>query len=153
MTAPHTIFGCVAILVSDLERSTRFYCDALGFAERATTRPNGGASGVTARFVEKNGTVIELVELASPPPPDQSDRPMSRTGILSHLAFNVADLAQVAVAVVAKGGQILDQTRASLDLAGLGPVEIVYARDPDGIWIELLSVDEAARLRYGGLAE
>ena len=153
MSAPHAIFGCVAILVTDLERSTRFYCDALGFTQRATTRPNGGASGVTARFVEKNGTVIELVELASPPPPDQSTQPMSRTGMLSHLAFNVADLAATEAAVTANGGTVLEGSRAAMQLEGLGPVEILYARDPDGIWIELLSVDEAARLRYGGLAD
>ena len=151
MTAPHSIFTVMAITVADLDRATRFYRDAFGFIERNTTRPNGGAAGVAARFIQKDATVIELVEFTTPLPPNRSELPMGQAGTVSHIVFNVADLRETEAAVLASGGTIVDSTRVAMELAGLGPVEIVYARDPDGAWIELCSIDEAARLRYGGL--
>jgi catechol 2,3-dioxygenase-like lactoylglutathione lyase family enzyme len=151
MTAPRSFFGVMAITVANLDRSTRFYRDALGFTERNTTSPGGGSFGVTARFLEKDGVVLEIVEFASPPPSENSLQPMGRMGILSHLAFNVGSLAETEAAIVASGGAVVEPTRLSMELSGFGPVEIVYARDPDGIWIELISVDEATRRRYVGL--
>ena len=145
------IFGITALCITDLERSTRFSCDALGYRELTTTSPNGGALGVTARFLDLDGRALELVEFVNAPPAEQSEYPMGHTGLISHLAYNVADLAATEAAVIAAGGTIAEFTRNDMDLEGLGKCTIVYARDPDGIWIELISVDEAARRRYVGL--
>jgi catechol 2,3-dioxygenase-like lactoylglutathione lyase family enzyme len=151
MSAPLSFFGVTAITVADLDRSTRFYRDALGFTERNTTSPGGGSFGVTARFLEKDGVVLEIVEFVSPPPAEGALQPMGRLGMLSHLAFNVGNLAEVEAAIQASGGTIVEPTRLSMELTGFGPVEIIYARDPDGIWIELISIDEAKRRRYVGI--
>ncbi|MBB4632681.1 VOC family protein [Sphingosinicella soli] len=146
-----TIFAITALCITDLERSTRFYCDALGYRALTTTRPDGGALGVSARFLDLDGRMLELVEFRDSPPPEKADFPVSRTGLISHLAYNVANLAETEAAVVAAGGTIAELTRSQMQLEGLGSCTIIYVRDPDGIWIELISVDEAARRRYVGL--
>jgi len=147
------VYCITAISVSDIEKSTRFYNAAFGYRALKTTTPDNGAAGVTARFIELGGAVLELVEFRDPPPPEQTEVPMSRVGLLSHLAFNVDNLADTEAAIEAAGGSVAEATRMHMELAGLGQCEIVYARDPDGIWLELLSVDDARRRRYVGFTE
>jgi catechol 2,3-dioxygenase-like lactoylglutathione lyase family enzyme len=98
------VYCITAISVSDVEKSTQFYNAAFGYRALKTTRPDNGAAGVTARFIELGGSVLELVEFRDPPPPEQTEFPMSRVGLLSHLAFNVNNLADTEAAVKAAGG-------------------------------------------------
>jgi catechol 2,3-dioxygenase-like lactoylglutathione lyase family enzyme len=88
-----------------------------------------------AIYLERDGTVIELLHFASPAStgdPDET-RPVNRHG-LTHLSFQVEDMETVLADVTRCGGRTLDDTRiaASADTAA------IFCTDPDGTLIELV---------------
>jgi catechol 2,3-dioxygenase-like lactoylglutathione lyase family enzyme len=132
----------VAISVSDLDKSTRFY-QALGFAAGDRHEiPSGlaqktlGAPADTkldVRFVSRNGMYVELVHLAPPAPKPASAGSAAQLG-LANLAFRVDDVSRVAALVKANGGAVLESTRTAI-----GPgIEAVFCTDPDGAKLELV---------------
>jgi catechol 2,3-dioxygenase-like lactoylglutathione lyase family enzyme len=132
----------VAISVSDLEKSTKFY-QALGFtAGDRHEIPAGLAQktlGVSAdtkidvRFVIANGMYVELVHLTPPASKPASAGSGSQLG-LANFAFRVDDVDRVAKIVKDNGGAVLDATRTAL-----GPgIEAVFCIDPDGTKLELV---------------
>ncbi|HEX4508418.1 MAG TPA: VOC family protein [Alphaproteobacteria bacterium] len=132
----------VAISVSDLEKSTKFY-QALGFtAGDRHEIPAGLAQktlGVSAdtkidvRFVIANGMYVELVHLSPPASKPASTGSGSQLG-LANFAFRVDNLDRVAKIVKDNGGAVLDATRTAL-----GPgIEAVFCTDPDGTKLELV---------------
>jgi len=132
----------VAISVSDLEKSTKFY-QALGFtAGDRHEIPPGLAQktlGVPAdtkldvRFVISNGMYVELVHLAPPAPKPASAGSGAQLG-LANFAFRVDDVSRVAKIVKDNGGTVLEATRTPL-----GPgIEAVFCTDPDGTKLELV---------------
>jgi catechol 2,3-dioxygenase-like lactoylglutathione lyase family enzyme len=132
----------VAISVSDLDKSTKFY-QALGFtAGDRHEIPPGLAQktlGVSAetkldvRFVISNGMYVELVHLAPPAPKPASAGSGAQRG-LANFAFRVDDIDRVAGIVKDNGGAVLDATRTPL-----GPgIEAVFCTDPDGTKLELV---------------
>jgi lactoylglutathione lyase len=140
-----TTFSHFGICVSDLERSMRFYCEALGFApaESHTVGDEFGRlmelDGVALRsqFVRRQGVAIELLHYASPPPIGEPiRRPMNQLG-LTHLSVRVDDVDAVAAIVESLGGTVLVETRTTFDLSGV-PLDFVYCTDPDGVRIELM---------------
>ena len=136
------------ICVSDLDRSLRFYCEALGFRP-AEVYEVGDAFGrlmeldgvrLRSQFIEGEGGVrIELLYFASPPPNgERSRRPLNRYGI-SHLSFHVDDVDAVAEKIRRFGGEVHDHTRTTLGKPGGAP-DFVYCSDPDGTRIELMKL-------------
>ena len=132
----------VAISVSDLEKSTKFY-EALGFtAGDRHEIPAGLAQktlGVSAdtkidvRFVISNGMYVELVHLTPPASKPASAGSGSQLG-LANFAFRVDSIDRVAKIVTDNGGKVLDATRTAL-----GPgIEAVFCTDPDGTKLELV---------------
>ena len=132
----------VAISVTDLEKSTKFY-QALGFtAGERHEIPAGLAQktlGVSAdtkidvRFVIANGMYVELVHLSPPASKPASTGSGSQLG-LANFAFRVDDVTRVAKIVTDNGGTVLDTTRTAL-----GPgIEAVFCTDPDGTKLELV---------------
>jgi catechol 2,3-dioxygenase len=118
---PDTSMGTVRLRVSDLERSRRFYEEALGLqaAEQA--------DGTLALAVASEAPLVELEGDASAPPLDRQ-----ATGLF-HLAILMPsrrDLAQ-ALARLAQAGWPLDG--ASDHLVS----EALYLSDPDGNGIEI----------------
>jgi catechol 2,3-dioxygenase-like lactoylglutathione lyase family enzyme len=136
------------ICVSDLERSLRFYCEALGFrpAEVYEVGDEFGSlmelDGVRLRsqFIESEGGVrLELLYFASPPAEGaRTRRPLNRFG-LSHLSFHVDDVGAVAEKVRRYGGEVHERTRTTLGKSGAAP-DFVYCSDPDGTRIELMKL-------------
>jgi len=135
-------FAKVAISVTDLEKSTKFY-QALGFtAGDRHEIPAGLAQktlGVSAetkidvRFVIANGMYVELVHLSPPASKPASTGSGSQLG-LANFAFRVDDVSRVAKIVKDNGGTVLDATRTAL-----GPgIEAVFCTDPDGTKLELV---------------
>ena len=134
------------ICVSDLARSLRFYCEALGFkpAEVYDVGDEFGRlmelDGVKLRsqFIEGEGGVrLELLLFTSPPADGaRTRRPLNRFGI-SHLSFHVDDVDAVAERIRGFGGEVHDATRTTL---GDGTPDFVYCSDPDGTRIELMKL-------------
>ncbi|MCU0270388.1 MAG: VOC family protein [Acidimicrobiales bacterium] len=141
-------FSHVGVCVSDLERSTRFYCDVLGFRElftmemgpevRATMEIDGRFA---SRMLARGDLRIELLHWLEPDAEgERTRRPMNRFG-MTHLCFRVDDVDDLVEAAVAAGGAVHPATLSVLDGAGLdgGPVKVLYLTDPDGTRIECMA--------------
>jgi catechol 2,3-dioxygenase-like lactoylglutathione lyase family enzyme len=141
-------FSHFGICVSDLDRSLRFYCQALGF-EKAESHTIGSEFAalmdlpevaVTSQFIRKGSTAIELLAFSEPEPfGDKSRRAVNQLG-LTHLSFRVADVEETAAAIVALGGSRVESSRTTIDFGGT-PLEFVYCTDPDGVRVELMDLN------------
>jgi lactoylglutathione lyase len=140
---PH--FSHFGICVSDLDRSLRFYCDALGF-EKAETHAIGSEFAalmdlpdvaVTSQFIRRGPTAIELLAFREPAPFGGRDRRAVNQLGLTHLSFRVDDLAATEARVVELGGAVVESSRTTIDLDGT-PLRFVYCTDPDGVRVELM---------------
>ena len=132
---------------TDLGRSVRFYCDALGFEPVASYRIGAEFSGLMeldgvdleSRMLRRDGVTIELLGYRSPTATgDGSRRPMNQVG-LTHLSLRVDDVDAVAAAVEALGGSVVRTTRTTMGAPG-SQLDFVYCTDPDGIRIELMDL-------------
>jgi lactoylglutathione lyase len=133
----------LGIVVSDLERSKRFYQDVLGFRvwyedssvpDAAVGKLLGLEPPLAAElcYLELDGYAVELIHFAAPEAKVQSRvRTMSETG-LSHLSVSVDDIRQAAARAVECGGSIVESSDLGIAL---------MVRDPDGQLIELLTKD------------
>lgn len=134
----------IGICVADLERSTRFYRDGLGFVPRSELRIGGEPTQTLLRlpdvdlhavYLERDGTRIELLHYVVPGAVgDDAPRAMNARG-LTHLSLRVDSVAETLPALEALGGRVLAETR--LDLPDFGAAAIFLA-DPDGTLIELV---------------
>jgi catechol 2,3-dioxygenase-like lactoylglutathione lyase family enzyme len=146
-SSPATTFSHLGICVSDLERSLRFYCEALGFsaAESHVVGDEFGrlmeleAVSLRSQFVRRGAVAIELLEYSSPEVVGQPvRRPLNQLG-LTHLSVRVDDVDAVAAAVERLGGTVVSETRTSFDLSGT-TLDFLYCTDPDGVRIELMRI-------------
>jgi catechol 2,3-dioxygenase-like lactoylglutathione lyase family enzyme len=133
----------IGICVSDVERSLRFYRDALGFRVEHELHVEGEPSdtllrlrGVDLRavYLQRDGVRIELLHFASPPAPPARTRAMHERG-LTHLSFRVADLDATMAALRAAGERILDETIIRMPEFRAAACFVV---DPDGQLVELV---------------
>ena len=153
-------FSHVGVCVSDLGRSTRFYCEVLGFrelftmpmgAELAATMevavPDASPIAFTTRMLTRGDLLLELLHWEAPVAGgDGERRPMDRVGGPTHLCFRVepaalADLPALAARVDAHGGRLHPATLSVLVGRGMGggDVTVVYLTDPDGTRVELMA--------------
>jgi catechol 2,3-dioxygenase-like lactoylglutathione lyase family enzyme len=142
-----TTFSHFGICVSDLDRSLRFYCEALGF-EKAESHVIGSEFArlmdladvaVTSQFIRKGTTTIELLAFSEPPPfGDKERRAINQLG-LTHLSFRVTDVPATTALVAELGGTVVEESRTTIDFGGT-PLEFVYCTDPDGTRIELMNL-------------
>jgi catechol 2,3-dioxygenase-like lactoylglutathione lyase family enzyme len=133
----------IGLCVSDLDRSLAFY-RALGFEERSRLHLSGEPSAqllelddveLTAVYLERDGTRIELLHYPSPGHVgDGAARPMNGLG-LTHLSVRVDDLDTVASALDQAGGRVLEHSRIEIRAAS---TRAVFVTDPDGTRIELV---------------
>lgn len=142
-----TTFSHLGICVSDLERSLRFYCEALGFhaAESHVVGDEFGRlmelDGVSLRsqFVRRDAVAIELLQYTTPEVIGEPvRRPMNQLG-LTHLSVRVDDVDAVAATVERLGGTVVTGTRTTFDLSGT-TLDFLYCTDPDGVRIELMRI-------------
>ena len=143
-------FSHVGVCCSDLDRSTRFYVDALGFREVftmelgdevAATMEATSERGIrfVSRMLARGDVRVELLHWLEPDASGPTTRrPMTRLGI-THLCFRVADLEAVAAQVEECGGSVHRQTYTELAGAGTDPVRLLYVTDPDGVRVELMA--------------
>jgi catechol 2,3-dioxygenase-like lactoylglutathione lyase family enzyme len=144
---PDVALSHLGVCVSDLDRSVRFYCEALGF-EKAESHVIGSEFAalmdfadveVTSQFVRRGSTAIELLCFAEPVAfGDGERRAVNQLG-LTHLSFRVRDVAATVGRVVDLGGALVESSRTVIDLGGT-ELEFVYCTDPDGVRIELMDL-------------
>jgi lactoylglutathione lyase len=135
-------FSHVGVCVSDLEQSTSFYTEVLGFRVlfsadfsdelTATMEADGG---FTSRMLGRDDVRIELLhwhdrEVSG----DGQRRAMTARGV-THLAFRVETVDDLFEAAQQHGGAAHRSTQTDLG----GGVQVVYLTDPDGVRIECMA--------------
>jgi catechol 2,3-dioxygenase-like lactoylglutathione lyase family enzyme len=137
----------IGIVVADLERSTRFYCQGLGF-ERGMDSHSGNEiarlsefvedTDISCRFVRKDGLTLELMQCAGPRPiPSTGRRPLNQIGGPSHIALRVDDLDTALLSISEFGGRVLQDTRTRFALFPDEDIELCYCLDPDDVRLSI----------------
>lgn len=144
---PMAAYNHTGQVVSDLERSKRFYTEVLGFRVWYEISPPDEASakllglspplGSKISYLTLDGFVLELIEYTAPgAAAPYRARTMNEPG-LTHLSISVDDIHTTATKAVGYGGRLLDDT--DIDVA-------LFIRDPDGQLLELLPSSYRDRL-------
>jgi glyoxylase I family protein len=144
-------FSHVGVCCSDLDRSTRFYREVLGFREVFTIElgPEVAATmevdgRFRSRMLARDDLRLELLCWTEPVAQgDGRRRPMDRLG-MTHLCFRVDDaeaLDGMAEAAERTGGAVHRTTLSVQPGLGVdgGPVKTMYLTDPDGVRVEVMS--------------
>ena len=134
-----TSVGHVGLGVTDLDRSERFYVEALGFTRVRELAPPDGITAKLLRVPEPVGLravylscgpfVLELLHFDREGNAPGHRRVMTEPG-LTHLSFTVDDLGATLERVTQLGGQVLEDTHVGV---------AVLVRDPDGQLLELIA--------------
>ncbi len=134
-------------VVTDLERSKRFYQEVLGFEPWYEITPPDAATaklsclepplGVTASYLTLDGLVLELLHYSVPgATAGFRPRTMNEPG-LTHLSFSVADVRATAEQATEHGGQVIEESDLGVAM---------FIRDPDGQLLELLPLSYRTKL-------
>lgn len=139
-----TGFNHTGIVVDDLDLMVNFYCGDLNLVElnrvESNAPPEGNHTGIagsrrTLVFVGfEDGHRIELVKYHEPASADRDDD-MTRVGT-NHICFNVEDIEKVYADLSARGIEFV--TEPIIRETDNGRHGIVYARDPEGNWLEFI---------------
>ena len=140
------VFNHFGHSVTDLDRSSRFYCTLFGFVEkRRITLPDQPTAtllsveppvGLSAAYLEKDGAVLELLSFAREGNAPARHRSFTEPG-LTHMSFCVDDIHATRDRVIELGGSDIDGTDIGVAL---------FVRDPDGQPIELIGMQYRAGL-------
>jgi lactoylglutathione lyase len=142
-------FSHVGVCCSDLERSTRFYTDVLGFTELFTMEMGDEVAATMerdgirfeSRMLRRDDVRLELLHWLEPEAGgERTKRPMTLFG-MTHLCFRVDDVDDLVDAAEKAGGRAHRHTLSVLPGAGVGgqSVKLLYLTDPDGVRIECMS--------------
>lgn len=133
------------LVVADLDRALRFWCDLLGFKVMKQMEESGphidammGLQDVrvtTAKLAAPDGNLLELLQFHSHPDRPQWDGSPYATGF-THIALTVTDLAQLVSKLRRHGVSFPARPQRSPD----GSVKVIYAQGPEGVLLELVEV-------------
>src|SRR5262245_8708053 len=134
----------VAIAVTDLDASTRFYTEGLGFeADERLFESGDEVASVSeveppvrmkSRYYTNGGFRLELMAWESPPVHGSASQQRNQRG-LTHLSFEVEDIVATEQHLIDLGGCKLPEARIYLEAVSIA---LVFLTDPDGTRIELL---------------
>jgi catechol 2,3-dioxygenase-like lactoylglutathione lyase family enzyme len=133
----------VGLVVADLEKSLKFWCETMGFVVSRQMEESGphidammGLQGVhvtTAKLAAPDGNLIELLKFHSHPDrPTWSGTPYS-TGF-THIALTVENIAELLPRLTAAGGAVPSAPQVSPD----GKFKVLYVKGLENILIELV---------------
>jgi catechol 2,3-dioxygenase-like lactoylglutathione lyase family enzyme len=135
------------IVVTDMERSLRFYRDLLGlepvidFTEESEYMDTlCGLKGVRLRMVKliaEDGSMIELLQYLSHPRQRSEGNTLCEIGP-THIAFTVDDVDRIYADWSAKGIQCNYPPQMSPD----GKAKLFFCQDPDGTFLEIVQPTE-----------
>lgn len=148
-----------SLCVEDLERSARFYKEALDFSEVSSADLSGpdvakqmglaDASLRTRVLKHPDGPMLQLMEFTNPQATGPRERRSTLQYGLVHISFYVDDIDAAAHRLAAAGGHVFEHTRAHFAEGG---TTLLYCTDPDGIRIEFMHhPDVPARFSHGGI--
>lgn len=146
----------VALVVADLERATRFYCEGLGFTELQTLIIGnelahvGGVKGdfkLYERFIRSGDTVINFLYTEVPKIEQTRAEPRHRSLGLSHIVIRVDDFENTLKRVIEYGGTVHEESRSHFDNPDpkVGRCLIINCSDPEGNRIEVLQMPDSVR--------
>jgi predicted enzyme related to lactoylglutathione lyase len=136
------------LIAKDWKRLVKFYCDVFGcqpkgperdlsdaWLDSVTALSNAHLRGVHLRLpgYGEDGPTLEIFSYD-----DVVERELPRANEcgFAHIAFGVDDVDEALQAVSAAGGGSVGEI-ATAGVDGVGPIRLVYARDPEGNIIEL----------------
>ncbi len=156
-------FTHVSAVVTDLEKSRKFYEDVLDFQVVAAQPPDGAElakaldpkAPVTLRstMLAKGSARLELLQFSSPPPTPRRAHPFNEPGLI-HLAIRGIPppaLPSLFDNARAHGGSVLQETVTTVvdDRGVVGVQGASYIADPDGlnIYLSPLKVPDPTTVR------
>jgi lactoylglutathione lyase len=135
----------VAIAVSDLPASLRFYTEGLGFEAGPCFESGDEVAAVSevappvrmrSQYLTKEGFRLELMGWEMPAVHGEASKFRNQRG-LTHLSFEVDDIVAVEERLLALGGQRLPDARVTVE-RDPADISLVFLTDPDGTRVELL---------------
>jgi lactoylglutathione lyase len=126
----------IVIMVNDLQKSVEFYTDVLGFS--ISNKIEMAEMGLSAVFVEKDGSRIGLMNYKGKKIPKRSDIDKIKLGessipINDHLTFSVDDI-EATTTELKKKGVVFDLEPIQVE----GGIKVAMFKDPEGVQIELV---------------
>ncbi len=126
----------IGIIVNDLQKSVEFYTNVLGFS--IINKIEMAEAGLSAVFVERNGSRIELMKYKGKKIPKRSDVAKLEFGgsaipINDHITFSVDDIEATTTELKEKG-VIFNLEPVQLE----GGMKLAAFKDPEGVMIELV---------------
>jgi len=128
-------FTYTGIRVRDLRRSLSFYTRVMGFKEVQRGRMRAG--GVFVQLKQPRSD--QVLELNYYPRRTKYYERFRNGSELDHLAFWERDVERKYKEILANGGS------KAIEPFIEGGYRLAFAKDPDGIWIELLGKDRTAK--------
>ncbi len=135
----------VAIAVTDLPASLRFYTEGLGFEPGPCFEAGDEVAAVSeveppvrmrSQYLTKGGFRVELMGWETPAVHGVASKFRNQRG-LTHLSFEVDDIVAVEDRLLALGGHRLPDARVKVEREP-ADISLVFLTDPDGTRIELL---------------
>ncbi len=126
----------IGIMTNDLQQSVEFYTDVLGFS--VSRKIEMEKVGLTAVFVEKDGSKIELMKYKGKNVPKRSEAAKLKFGgnsipISDHITFSVDDI-ESTITELKEKGVVFNLEPLQLE----GGMKLAFFKDPDGVLIELV---------------
>jgi len=125
----------IGIMTNDLQKSVEFYTDVLGFSISAKIEME--EVGLSAIFIEKNGSKIELMGYRGAIPKRSEGIEIIMGGssipLNDHITFTVDDLGATVSELKGKGIEFgLEPMQVE------GGIKIAFFKDPNGVLMELM---------------
>lgn len=135
----------VGLVVTDLEKSLKFWCETMGFVVSRQMEEAGphidlmmGLKDVrvtTAKLSAPDGNLLELLCFHSHPGKDRWEGAPYSTGF-THIALTVKDLDDTCRRLQQIGVIFPAEPQSSPD----GTAKVIYATGPEGVLIELVEI-------------